>query len=1774
MSISSFFQRSRRGLSSTASIAPVHRGDDASTVETGSPRRFQAPRREVGSIGELDYMDVLNAATELELPSIELRRADVVQDEEQQTILLGSGLTSNVVQYVMTDQDPIETPTGRIVALKTFTRRSSSKVARQAVYETIVREMGVLRHPLIIGHPNIVQLHFMGWRKAEPFPALAMEHGAHGSLDYLIRSSWAGLSDDQIHATCCHITIDIAMGLHAIHRAGYVHGDLKPENILVMSHDSEARRVIAKLTDFGGSSPHAGEQGEQPVHFTPLWSAPEVLNQDPDVDWERADVYSFGLVVGSLWASIPETGGFGSGRLSRASSCFLVSFTQATMSQKDEEDMLWYLKTSPDTTSGQSINSLLQDKLKVALPGNEHLVTQISQVLTPVLKAYFWTRPVVEDVGHSLTDLAGLVERDIRQEMAAPPQRDARSREKQKLGPFSWTRSRDYFSILVEQATLALDERSVSDRDMVAQIDVPEVLPENYNAGKYLKQMADVVKHLAFGKAGGETAEGTEARWKDKGRRATLSRFIAFSSLAASKTPSTLKTLQDMTYTSAMAGDGATICLAALMFVNTPKESELPIRCFLSLLALSRSNQAAQLLHARWPHHYEMVQDMMRLKPSALVKAASQIAPNSSPYMLETLTSYSREPIVKRALTLKEALDMGLLGTMRDILEGQMVLEDMNLSVAGLLHGLSSLPDTEATALVPKALEMGAKLSFLAPTGSSISASGFFQDDRDGEQSLSPLAAAIRRGKSALALAILNAHVETAKEPIIDFDECLALSCTYLQHELADALMYLHRTNPSICQKCQKFQTDAETVLWELALDVIDPERSPRVELERRLLFGPEHNVAYEKTLNIILERIADPSAGSIETSLLVNAIRLDDLVAVRQIVEVLERKGFNVYQRLKHPSNRGTDPEEEALEITTLDICVFFDAVQSFEYLLQRFPSFSSEIFPESGSTLLHEACSGKASVRFVEALLRYGADGTIKNDRGQTPLCEALSKGNIEAADAIARHLSYQGIEGAMAKNKDDGWSLCFQLLASWSKYRQPELVKSFQWLAEHQGLHHLGPNEVPSWYPVVGNPRPHSSGDQRLCMELLKQLMGKHELEARVSTERWENKTILHHAVWNGHIKVVEMLLDKDIDVDIGVEYSGKLPENIPTHLFDPSKDRPTALDMVCLKIGGFDIPPEVLKGGFIEVQKWTEDLEQIRDLLIEKGGKSKVLEGIMGLDSDHPQAQQASRLASTSYLRDGQALTGVWPKPVAKTTTSITPKTTREDILADSQMRDEAFHNVMRSQLQKREMERRREREKEITPADYLETIRAGAKLRRYEWRLPPGWHCLSINEDNDDERGGVRILYMNRDTGDCTYNRPELFRGPRSRQADVHERLRQIPNNALDQDGSPNLTRDDTSSNLDLSNLSLDSPRLPVSTAQNGPGVKDQVTTSDSQSIGDDFFTTRTEGGLIQLPRNFMHLKLDDGSNWLHMAAIGGKADFLESMLEQNLIPIDSEQHDGCTPLHTAVDEGALEVLELLLKHGADPNRTFPRRGHRPLHHSLLQDNTNMANILIKGGADVNGTTVEGYTPLHFCMATGDKPEFIDVLLNANADINATCREGTALRMAVSYGHRQSVAKLLDAGARADNNDFLLHAAARQGDVEIATRLLDAGLDVNKRTESQWTPIIDAVVYENFEMLRLLCERGADISVLAEEFKFFVRRRDDGKIDRMGLHVGKDGPELTADVLNEEMPEENRGWEVWEPVRITKAKDRDDAEEDDEEQEEEQDSKKEGSEDVA
>jgi len=286
----------------TASIAP-------SLVSRLEDLPFQAVVQ--ASRSDADFFDVLSACDHHGIATFEIDEIGTLnkpgdgQEYARKVFPIGSGQISEVVLHVTGSESKEVVPPGTVVALKTFTSSKlrnprEARARRQHICTSLLGEINAFSHPLLRGHENIVQLLFVGLTQRQGFPMLAMELGDYGSLDHIIRTSAPGLSIAQRS----HITIDMALGLQAIHSAGFVHGDLKPDNVIVFAHPSTTRQMIAKITDFGGSVHESNGSTRRPLHHTPTWSPPEVLRGESELDWESADMYSYGVILGCLWGGI------------------------------------------------------------------------------------------------------------------------------------------------------------------------------------------------------------------------------------------------------------------------------------------------------------------------------------------------------------------------------------------------------------------------------------------------------------------------------------------------------------------------------------------------------------------------------------------------------------------------------------------------------------------------------------------------------------------------------------------------------------------------------------------------------------------------------------------------------------------------------------------------------------------------------------------------------------------------------------------------------------------------------------------------------------------------------------------------------------------------------------------------------------------------------------------------------------------------------------------------------------------------------------------------------------------------------------------------------------------------------------------------------------------------------------------------------------------------------------------------------------------------------
>ncbi|XP_015206498.2 ankyrin repeat and SOCS box protein 2 isoform X4 [Lepisosteus oculatus] len=141
--------------------------------------------------------------------------------------------------------------------------------------------------------------------------------------------------------------------------------------------------------------------------------------------------------------------------------------------------------------------------------------------------------------------------------------------------------------------------------------------------------------------------------------------------------------------------------------------------------------------------------------------------------------------------------------------------------------------------------------------------------------------------------------------------------------------------------------------------------------------------------------------------------------------------------------------------------------------------------------------------------------------------------------------------------------------------------------------------------------------------------------------------------------------------------------------------------------------------------------------------------------------------------------------------------------------------------------------------------------------------------------------------------------------------------------------------------------------------------------------------------------------------------------------------------------------------------------------------------------MIKSGKNLAGPNKDGWMPLHDAAFYGQL-ECIKVLLKAYPGIidQRTLAEQTALLLAASREHLESVQFLLENGAETDiankSRDTPLYKACERQNVDIVNLLLKFGASVNHRCNQGWTVLHEAVCRNNLAIIDLLVQAGANI----------------------------------------------------------------------------------------
>jgi ankyrin repeat protein len=286
----------------------------------------------------------------------------------------------------------------------------------------------------------------------------------------------------------------------------------------------------------------------------------------------------------------------------------------------------------------------------------------------------------------------------------------------------------------------------------------------------------------------------------------------------------------------------------------------------------------------------------------------------------------------------------------------------------------------------------------------------------------------------------------------------------------------------------------------------------------------------------------------------------------------------------------------------------------------------------------------------------------------------------------------------------------------------------------------------------------------------------------------------------------------------------------------------------------------------------------------------------------------------------------------------------------------------------------------------------------------------------------------------------------------------------------------------------------------------------------------------------------------EGVTPVAMAALYGNAAIVERLLKAGA---DAKQRgpNGETLLMYAARNGNPDAIKLFAAAGADVNATEKLRGTTALMWAVEQRHPGAVKALVELGADfaartgpaglprnymaprVNTAAVRDAVRRHAAAAAAartyeqqleyEAAQGMKISLGFRRILNADGTRGEEpdtppAPPGSQAGNRPGAAAASGAAAPAstpeqtppapatdtDDTDVIVAGlvgsggggltplifAAREGDVQSAKVLLDAGADVNQTSEYGWTPLLTATNNRHYQLGKYLVERGADVNI--------------------------------------------------------------------------------------
>ncbi len=212
----------------------------------------------------------------------------------------------------------------------------------------------------------------------------------------------------------------------------------------------------------------------------------------------------------------------------------------------------------------------------------------------------------------------------------------------------------------------------------------------------------------------------------------------------------------------------------------------------------------------------------------------------------------------------------------------------------------------------------------------------------------------------------------------------------------------------------------------------------------------------------------------------------------------------------------------------------------------------------------------------------------------------------------------------------------------------------------------------------------------------------------------------------------------------------------------------------------------------------------------------------------------------------------------------------------------------------------------------------------------------------------------------------------------------------------------------------------------------------------------------------------------DGTTALHWAVRNNDLDLASRLLAAGADAKAANRY-GLTPLYLAAQNGSAEMIAKLLDAGADPNATI-NLGETALMTAAHTGVVDAAKVLLDHGAKVDAREEwHGETALMYATVE-HHPEMMRLLIAHGADVNARTEENT--------WERQVTAEPRDKWLPLGKLSPLLFAA-REGCVECAAVLADAGADLQVQDPHGVSAPLMAIINGHYDVAGLLIDRGSN-----------------------------------------------------------------------------------------